>query len=86
MNYRSLGCAPCTKPIQSTTSTVLEIIDELQYTKISERSTRAQDQEIKRRKMHSKGFELVGICEAEIVRQREFKKPPRSGIKPTFVN
>src|SRR5467141_3301124 len=43
--YRSLGCAPCTQPIQSSANTVPEIIEELRSTKISERTTRAQDQE-----------------------------------------
>ena len=43
--YRSLGCAPCTFPIDSTAATVPEIIAELKATKIAERSTRAQDQE-----------------------------------------
>src|SRR5246500_5563701 len=43
--YRSLGCAPCTKPVQSTASSVAAIIAELRETKLSERSTRAQDQE-----------------------------------------
>jgi sulfate adenylyltransferase subunit 2 len=45
MRYRSLGCAPCTKPVPSTARSVREIIAELQTTKTSERSTRAQDQE-----------------------------------------
>jgi hypothetical protein len=40
MRYRSLGCAPCTKPIQSGARTVPEIIEELRDTRISERSTR----------------------------------------------
>jgi len=43
--YRSLGCAPCTLPIESKASTVDEIIKELRLTKRSERSGRAQDQE-----------------------------------------
>jgi sulfate adenylyltransferase subunit 2 len=43
--YRSLGCAPCTKPVPSQATTVEEIIEELKATKVSERSTRAQDQE-----------------------------------------
>jgi len=43
--YRSLGCAPCTKPVESNARSVPEIIEELQLTKVSERSTRAQDQE-----------------------------------------
>jgi sulfate adenylyltransferase subunit 2 len=43
--YRSLGCAPCTKPVQSSAGSVSAIIAELRETKLSERSTRAQDQE-----------------------------------------
>ncbi|SEH34461.1 sulfate adenylyltransferase subunit CysD [Magnetospirillum fulvum] len=43
--YRSLGCAPCTSPIESTASSVDEIIEELETTRISERSGRAQDRE-----------------------------------------
>jgi sulfate adenylyltransferase subunit 2 len=43
--YRSLGCAPCTMPIESQASTVREILEELRQTRVSERSTRAQDQE-----------------------------------------
>ncbi len=43
--YRSLGCAPCTDPVDSGATTVPEIIAELKSTKIAERSTRAQDQE-----------------------------------------
>jgi len=42
--YRSLGCAPCTTPIESQAKTVQEIIRELETTKISERAGRAQDQ------------------------------------------
>jgi sulfate adenylyltransferase subunit 2 len=43
--FRSLGCAPCTFPIQSEASTVAEIIEELRHTKDPERSGRAQDKE-----------------------------------------
>jgi sulfate adenylyltransferase subunit 2 len=43
--FRSLGCAPCTFPIQSTASTVSEIVAELKATRIPERAGRAQDQE-----------------------------------------
>jgi sulfate adenylyltransferase subunit 2 len=43
--YRSLGCAPCTGRIRSEASTVAEIVAELENTKVSERSGRAQDQE-----------------------------------------
>jgi sulfate adenylyltransferase subunit 2 len=44
--YRSLGCAPCTMPIQSTAATVADIVAELrtgQLKNIAERSGRAQD-------------------------------------------
>ena len=46
--YRSLGCYPCTNPIQSEASTVEEIIRELssgRLSSIAERSGRAQDKE-----------------------------------------
>jgi sulfate adenylyltransferase subunit 2 len=46
--YRSLGCYPCTKPIQSESKTVHEIILELKSGKlanIAERSGRDQDKE-----------------------------------------
>ena len=46
--YRSLGCAPCTNPVDSTAINPKEIIEELKtgkFTNISERSGRAQDKE-----------------------------------------
>ena len=46
--YRSLGCAPCTTPVQSTAKNVQEIIEELKtgkFANIAERSGRAQDKE-----------------------------------------
>lgn len=46
--YRSLGCAPCTKPVDSTAKTPEEIVAELRHGKfanIAERSGRAQDAE-----------------------------------------
>jgi sulfate adenylyltransferase subunit 2 len=43
--YRSLGCEPCTLPVESTAATVDEIVEELRTTKIAERSGRAQDKE-----------------------------------------
>lgn len=46
--YRSLGCAPCTGPIESTSKCPADIIEELRSGKLSnvaERSGRAQDQE-----------------------------------------
>jgi sulfate adenylyltransferase subunit 2 len=44
--YRSLGCGPCTQPVASTASSVLDIIGELRsgrFANIAERSGRAQD-------------------------------------------
>jgi sulfate adenylyltransferase subunit 2 len=43
--YRSLGCEPCTSPIDSSAGTIDEIVEELKVTKIAERSGRAQDKE-----------------------------------------
>ncbi len=46
--YRSLGCYPCTFPVESDASSVAEIIDELKsgkFANIAERSGRAQDGE-----------------------------------------
>jgi len=46
--YRSLGCFPCTKPVDSTSKNVQEIIQELKsgkFSSIAERSGRDQDKE-----------------------------------------
>jgi len=46
--YRSLGCYPCTNPVDSTAKSVPEIIEELKsgkFSNIAERSGRAQDTE-----------------------------------------
>lgn len=43
--YRSLGCEPCTFPVDSTASNVDEIVEELRVSKVAERSGRAQDKE-----------------------------------------
>jgi sulfate adenylyltransferase subunit 2 len=46
--YRSLGCYPCTTPVESTSTTVQEIVQELKsgkFSNIAERSGRAQDKE-----------------------------------------
>ena len=46
--YRSLGCYPCTNPVDSVSRTIPEIIDELKsgrLSNIAERSGRAQDSE-----------------------------------------
>ncbi len=46
--YRSLGCWPCTQPVESDATTVEEIVEELRsgkFANIAERSGRAQDKE-----------------------------------------
>ncbi len=43
--FRSLGCMPCTGPIDSQATTVAEIIEELKTLKDPERAGRGQDQE-----------------------------------------
>jgi sulfate adenylyltransferase subunit 2 len=43
--YRSLGCMPCTSPIDSNADTVDAIVEELERTKAAERAGRAQDKE-----------------------------------------
>ncbi len=46
--YRSLGCYPCTSPVESDAKTVKEIVEELEsgkFSKIAERSGREQDKE-----------------------------------------
>lgn len=46
--YRSLGCGPCTNPVESTAKTVDDIVEELKtgkFSNIAERSGRAQDKE-----------------------------------------
>lgn len=46
--YRSLGCYPCTKPVESAACSVPEIIEELKsgkFANIAERSGREQDRE-----------------------------------------
>jgi sulfate adenylyltransferase subunit 2 len=56
--YRSLGCAPCTFPVESPASTIDEIIAELKTNKTSERAGRAQDQEdtYAMQKLRAKGY------------------------------
>jgi sulfate adenylyltransferase subunit 2 len=46
--FRSLGCYPCTDPVESTATNVREIIEELEsgkFSNIAERSGRAQDKD-----------------------------------------
>lgn len=46
--YRSLGCWPCTQPVESTAKNVEDIVEELEsgkFSKVAERSGRDQDKE-----------------------------------------
>ena len=43
--YRSIGCETCCSPVDSNANTVRKIIKELETTRVSERSGRAQDKE-----------------------------------------
>jgi len=43
--YRSLGCVPCTFPVESKASNVDEIIEEIKTSKTDERAGRSQDKE-----------------------------------------
>jgi sulfate adenylyltransferase subunit 2 len=56
--YRSLGCWPITKPVESRATTIDEIIEELRHTKTSERAGRAQDHHERNamQKLRAKGF------------------------------
>lgn len=56
--YRSLGCWPITKPIESPAATIDAIIKELLQTKTSERAGRAQDHQERyaMQKLRAKGF------------------------------
>ncbi|MFQ5559753.1 MAG: sulfate adenylyltransferase subunit CysD [Nitrospinota bacterium] len=54
--FRSLGCAPCTHPIESTATTVEEIIEELKNTTVAERSGRAQDANRGMEKLRKDGY------------------------------
>ena len=48
IRYRSLGCATCTRPVESDARTVPEIVEELRsgkFVNIAERSGRAQDKD-----------------------------------------
>ena len=45
LRYRSIGCAPCCKPVESKADSVDKIIEELEVTKTPERAGRVQDKE-----------------------------------------
>jgi len=54
--YRSLGCMPCTKPIDSDADTVEKIIKELEKKRGGERVGRQQDKERIMRKLRALGY------------------------------
>jgi len=56
--FRSLGCWPITKPVESPAATIPEIIAELMVTKTTERAGRAQDHHERNamQKLRAKGF------------------------------
>ena len=56
--YRSLGCMPITKSVESNAATIDEIIAELMATRTSERAGRAQDHHERNamQKLRAKGF------------------------------
>ncbi len=45
LRYRSIGCMPCSAPVESKANTVDKIIEELETTNVLERAGRAQDKE-----------------------------------------
>jgi sulfate adenylyltransferase subunit 2 len=54
--YRSLGCMPCTQPIESNASTVDDILEELRKAKNSERKGRLSTKEYAMDKLRSLGY------------------------------
>ena len=56
--YRSLGCWPISKPVESDAATIADIIEELKVTRVSERAGRAQDHHERNamQKLRAKGF------------------------------
>ena len=54
--YRSLGCAPCTTPIDSEADTIEKIVAELGKTTTAERSGRDQDKEYMMEKLRALGY------------------------------
>lgn len=54
--FRSLGCLPCTEPVNSTASNFDEIIEEITHTDIKERSGRNLDKENQMEMLRSLGY------------------------------
>jgi len=56
IRYRSLGCKPCTDPIESSAKTIDEIIKEITESKSSERAGRSQDKEKIMQRLRALGY------------------------------
>jgi len=58
VRYRSVGCSPCTKPIESSAKNIHEIIEELKRTKVPKRSDKSQDKDKEEimRKLKAMGY------------------------------
>lgn len=56
---RSLGCQPCTFPVDSTASTIDEIIEELRTTDVEERSGRLNTKEERMNKLRALGYLII---------------------------
>ena len=54
--YRSIGCACCCQPIESSADTIDKIIEEIESPATSERAGRAQDKEHMMQKLRSLGY------------------------------
>lgn len=54
--YRSVGCEPCTSPMDSNASTIDEIIKEVQESRETERAGRTQDKEADMNRLRALGY------------------------------
>jgi len=57
--FRSLGCEPCTTPVESDITSVDEMIDEIKESEEGERSGRSQDKEQIMQKLRALGYMSV---------------------------
>lgn len=61
LRHRSLGCVPCTHPIESSASNIDEIIEELKTTQVEERAGRQLDKEKIQRRLRQLGYMTIFI-------------------------
>jgi len=54
--FRSLGCIPCTRPVESKAQTVQEIIEEINLSKIAERAGRLNTKETAMEELRKGGY------------------------------